>query len=239
MDASRKDETYESKKSVFSILKSIIIGKPKNPEDHSIFHKLTLVALFAWVGLGADPLSSSCYGPEQSFRIVTQYPYLSLFIGIGIVITIFIISTSYSQIVELFPSGGGGYYVASNLLSPTVGMISGCALLVDYILTISVSIASGADALFSFFPVNLLPYKIYFSFFCILLLIILNLRGVKESVSVLLPIFTVFVVTHVFLILYACLFHLPDFSGIVQSTASDVKKAGNEPGGFRLDGFIS
>ncbi len=183
------------------------------------------MALIALVGLGADPISSSCYGPEQAFRIVAQYPHLSLFIRIAIVITIFIVSTSYSQIVELFPGDGGGYLVVSRLLSPTVGMVSGCTLLVDYVLTISVSVASGADALFSFFPIQFNQYKIYFSLFCILLLIILNLRGVKESVSILLPIFMVFIITHIFLIFYACFFHLSYFSGIVQSTGTDIKKA--------------
>ncbi len=234
MDFADKNGTSEVKKSFFEILKSIIIGKPKNPEDRSIFHKLSLIAFFAWVGLGADLFSSSCYGPEQSFRIVMQYPYLSLFIGIGIVITIFIISTSYSQIVELFPSGGGGYLVASKLLSPTMGVISGCALLVDYVLTISVSVASGADAIFSFFPLQFLQFKIYFSFFLILLLIVLNLRGIKESVSILMPIFAVFVITHIFLILYACFFHLTNFLGIVQSTGADIRKAGINLGTFGL-----
>jgi hypothetical protein len=64
---------------------------------------------------------------------------------------------SYSQIIELFPSGGGGYLVASKLLSPSVGMVSGCALMIDYVLTITLSIASGADAIFSFLPPAWLP----------------------------------------------------------------------------------
>ena len=66
--------------------------------------------------------------------------------------TIFIIAASYSQIIELFPTGGGGYLVASKLLSPMAGMVSGSALLIDYVLTITISVASGADALFSFLP---------------------------------------------------------------------------------------
>ena len=65
------------------------------------------------------------------------------------VLTIIIICTSYSQIIEAFPTGGGGYLVASKLLSPTAGVVSGCALIGDYILTIALSVASGANALFS------------------------------------------------------------------------------------------
>ena len=91
-------------------------------------------------------MSSSCYGPEECVGVLRDHMYLAVFAGIAIAITVFVISYSYSQIVELFPTGGGGYLVASKLLSPTVGMVSGCALLIDYVLTIAVSIASGADA---------------------------------------------------------------------------------------------
>jgi amino acid transporter len=124
-----------------------LVGKKKNPLDRTIFHKLSLVAFFAWIGLGVDGLSSSCYGPEETFLALGGHNYLSLIVGLMAVITIFVISNSYSQIIEKFPAGGGGYIVASKLLSPTVGMISGCALLIDYVLTITLSIASGADAI--------------------------------------------------------------------------------------------
>ncbi|MEK7289913.1 MAG: amino acid transporter, partial [Planctomycetota bacterium] len=141
-------------------LKNLIIGDARSPHDKTIFHKLSLIAFFAWIGLGADGISSSCYGPEEAFRALQEYPYLSIFVALGSVLTIFVISSSYSQIIELFPSGGGGYLVASKLLSPTFGMFSGCALIIDYVLTIAVSIASGTDAIFSFLPVEWHTYKL-------------------------------------------------------------------------------
>ena len=110
-------------------LKTLIIGKPHNPLDSNIFHKLSLIALFAWVGLGSDAMSSASYGPEEAYLALGGHIYLAIFVAIGIIVTIFVISTSYSQIVELFPTGGGGYLVASKLLSPSLGMLSGCALL--------------------------------------------------------------------------------------------------------------
>src|SRR3989344_6040909 len=140
-----------------SLLKKIrttFIGEAKNPQDRSVFHRLSLIAFFAWVGLGADGLSSSCYGPEQAFLALQQYPSLSIFVALATAVTVFVISASYMQIIELFPSGGGGYLVASKLISPSVGMVAGCALLIDYVLTIAISIASGADALFSFLPLE-------------------------------------------------------------------------------------
>src|SRR5258708_38239321 len=135
-------------------IKELVFGKPKNPLDPQVFHNISLVAFFAWVGLRADGLSASCYGPEEAFLALKAYPYLTLFVGIAAAITVFVISASYSQIIELFPSGGGGYLVASKLLSPTTGMVSGCALLIDYVLTITISVAAGAEALFSFLPVS-------------------------------------------------------------------------------------
>lgn len=142
-------------------LKDVIIGKARSPKDVTIFHKLSLIAFFAWVGLGADGLSSSCYGPQEAFLALGKHPYLGLFVGIGTVLTIFVISASYSQIVELFPTGGGGYLVASKLLSPSFGMLSGCALLIDYVLTTTVSIASGADAVSSLLPLRWHSYRLF------------------------------------------------------------------------------
>ena len=83
-----------------------------------------------------------------------HHPYLAVFVAIATALTVFVISTSYSQIVELFPTGGGGYLVASKLLSPGLGMLSGLHLLIDYVLTIAVSIASGTDALCSMLPLK-------------------------------------------------------------------------------------
>lgn len=112
-------------------LKTLIIGEARNVSDGRLFQKVSLIALLAWVGLGADGLSSSCYGPEEAFKALGAHSVLALFVGLATVVTITIICASYSQIIELFPGGGGGYLVASKLLSPSLGVLSGCALLVN------------------------------------------------------------------------------------------------------------
>jgi amino acid transporter len=155
-------------------------------------------------------------------------------VALGSVVTILIISASYSNLIELFPAGGGGYVVASKLLNPYVGMVSGCALLIDYILTIAISVASGADAIFSFVPIEFHVYKMQASLAVILILIILNLRGVKESVIVLVPIFMVFILTHLFLIVYAVGSHVSDFSLVMQETSLEMSKSRSELGIFGL-----
>src|ERR1700746_3281993 len=133
-------------------IKELVFGKPKDPLDPRVFHHLSLIAFFAWIGLGADGLSSSCYGPEEAFLSLGSHAHLALWLAAAVMGTVFLLSASYSQIIEQFPSGGGGYLVATKLLGPVPGVVSGCALLVDYILTIAISIASAMDAIFSFLP---------------------------------------------------------------------------------------
>lgn len=211
-----------SLKAIIQSIKHIVIGKARNPEDKELFHKLSLIAFFAWIGLGADGLSSSCYGPEEAFRALGTHIHLGILIALATALTIIVIGISYSQIIELFPSGGGGYVVASKLLSPRIGMVSGCALLIDYVLTIVVSVSSGADAIFSFLPPSLYPYKIYVAVALLLLLIILNLRGVKESVTILAPIFLLFIVTHIFVIVYGLALHTNTMSSSAAATVHDM-----------------
>jgi amino acid transporter len=169
---------------------------------------VSLIAFLAWVGLGADGLSSSAYGPEEAFKALGQHTYLALALAVATAFTVIVISYSYSRIIEQFPLGGGGYVVASRLLGHRAGVVSGSALVIDYVLTISISIAAGADAIFSFLPatwntgavLGLMSPKLLVEFVAITLLIVMNLRGVKESVTTLAPIFITFLLSHAILI---------------------------------------
>ena len=210
------------KKGLFRQLKELLIGGARDLDDRRLFHKISLVALLAWVGLGSDGLSSSCYGPESAFLALGSHTYLSLFVALATVITITIICASYSQIIELFPSGGGGYLVASKLLSPSAGLVSGCALIVDYVLTIAISIASGTDAIFSLLPVSWHVAKLTAAIAGVFLLTMLNLRGVRESVLVFLPVFAAFVVTHLCGIAYAFARHAADLPVLARGVVHDI-----------------
>ena len=203
---------------VKSSLKNIVFGKPRNPLDRRVFHQISLVAFMAWVGLGADGLSSSAYGPEESFKVLGEHTYLAVVLVGAIAFTVFVISYAYSRIIEHFPAGGGGYVVASKLLGEKFGVLSGSALLVDYVLTISVSVAAGADATFSFLPLDWHPWKLWASLGVIALLMIMNIRGVKESVSILAPIFILFLITHAIIILGTIGIHLGELKQVVHET---------------------
>jgi amino acid transporter len=196
-----------------------ILGGKRDVSDPQVLHHLSLIAFLAWVGLGADGLSSSAYGPEEAFRALGNHHYLALALALATAITVLILSASYSSIIEQFPTGGGGYVVASQLLGPRVGVVSGCALVVDYILTITVSIASGGNAIFSFLPPGAHPWKFTAEVVAIIFLIALNLRGVKESVKALVPIFLVFLVTHALLIGWSVFTHV----GAVPEVAARLK----------------
>ena len=149
-------------------------------------------------------------------------------------ITVFVIAASYSQTIDLFPSGGGGYLVATTLLGPYPGLVSGAALVVDYVLTISISIASGADAIFSFLPTPWLRWKLLLCLFVVLMMIAMNLRGVKESVMTLLPIFLAFVLMHTWLIGYALLSRGAELPGIMHQAVAQAQGSAHIFGWFVL-----
>ncbi len=200
-----------------------LVGAPRDPLDPGIFHKVSLVAFFAWIGLGVDGLSSSAYGPEEAFVALGEYRHLALLLALVMAATIAIISASYAQIIENFPTGGGGYLVATKLLGPIAGVVSGCALVIDYVLTIAVSIASGSDAVFSLAGPGHDKTRIWFCFLVLLVLMVMNMRGVKESVKVLMPIFLVFLITHLIVILCGILGNLGNFASTAAMAVQETR----------------
>ena len=211
-------------------LRNIVIGKPRDPMDPRVFHQVSLIAFLAWVGLGADGLSSSAYGPAAAFEALGQHMYLAVFLTVMTAGTVFIISFAYSLLIEHFPGGGGGYLVATKLLGPRFGVVSGCALIVDYVLTITVSVATGCDAVFSFLPASWAHTKLTTEVFVLIFLVLLNLRGVKESVTFLLPIFLVFVVTHAVMISYGLLTHASALPAVLHGAVTEGRKTSSALG---------
>lgn len=190
-------------------LKLLFIGGKRELGEPGLFHKVSLIALLAWVGLGADGLSSSAYGPEEAFKALGGHTYLAIALAAATAFTVSIIAYAYSRIIEHFPYGGGGYVVTSSVFGPHVGLVSGSALLIDYVFTIAISMAAAGDAIFSFLPLHwqtltiagVLQLKLVVELAGIGILTVLNLRGVKESVTVLAPIFITFLLMHAILVL--------------------------------------
>jgi amino acid transporter len=199
----------------------LLFGKPLDPLDPRTRHAIAVTPILAWVGLGADGLSSSCYGPEEAFLALGQHTQLALLLAFATAATVFIIALGYNQVIELFPTGGGGYRVATALLGPRPGLVSGAALLVDYVLTVATSLASGVDAFFSLLPVTAQEFKLATELILIVLMTGLNFRGMRESIMVLLPIFMGFVVLHLGLIVYGVAVHGNHLAAVVPDAVAE------------------
>ncbi|MFH1067707.1 MAG: APC family permease [bacterium] len=206
----------QPKPSFFQTVGRKIFGEPKTLKDPGLFHKLALVPILAWIGFGADGLSSSAYGPEEAFLALGQHAYLAIFLGLATALTVFIISYTYSRIIEHFPFGGGGYIVATHMLGKKAGVISGGALLVDYVMTITISVSACVDALFSYLPLDWHRFKVPVACVFIVFLMILNIRGIKESIVILAPIFVTFAATHFIMLLYGIFSHADQFTPLAQ-----------------------
>src|SRR6185437_3662961 len=169
-------------------------------------------------------LSSSAYGPEEAFRALGAHTHLGLFMALATAATVFVIALAYNQVIELFPTGGGGYRVATSLIGPRAGLVSGAALIVDYVLTIAISVASGVDALFSLLPATVGHFKLATELLLVAVLLVLNMRGMKESIRLLLPIFVGFCITHLLLIVYGVLGHSQGLTLVVPDALAESKK---------------
>src|ERR1041385_951680 len=205
-------------------IRRVLVGGPRDLQDRSVFHRLALIPFLAWVGLGADGLSSSSYGPEEAFKQLGQHTYLAVALAALMAFTVLLISTAYRRIIEEFPTGGGGYVVATKLLGERAGVLSGSALLVDYVLTITTSIAAAGDALFSFLPPEWHAAKGPVEISLIVLLTILNIRGVRESVLMLMPIFVLFLITHLIVIIGAIVGHLPQLGATAHAVSTGFRQ---------------
>ncbi|MBI5059439.1 APC family permease [candidate division KSB1 bacterium] len=224
----------ETPASLFKRIRRRLIGGRRNPFDPKVFHSISLIAFFAWVGMGADGISSANYGPEETYHALHGYTFLAPILAAAIGFVVLIISASYVQIIEQFPSGGGGYVVASKLLHPRAGVVSGAALVIDYALTIAVSVVSGVDAIFSLLPSHYAAFRLLTALAAVVLLTYMNLRGVRESVVVLTPIFILFILTHFGLVFYGFVSHLGALPERAAQATLDAHGAAQSVGVFGL-----
>jgi amino acid transporter len=170
---------------VFSAVKRIIIGRPLKSTElgEQRLNKLKALAV-----LSSDALSSVAYGPEQVLIVLMTVSaiafWYSIPIAIGVLVLLIALILSYRQVIFAYPHGGGAYVVSKENLGENPGLIAGGSLLVDYILTVAVSVSAGTDAITSAFP-GLLPYNVLIACTLVILITILNLRGITESASIL------------------------------------------------------
>jgi amino acid transporter len=213
-------------------LRDVLLGAPRDPMSPETRKHIALAAFLAWIGIGADGLSSSAYGPAEAFIALGPHSQLALYLAIATAFTVFVISLAYNQVIELFPNGGGGYKVATKLVGAHAGLVAGAALVVDYVLTIAISVASGVDALFSLLPAAHQIVKLEVEIGVIILLIYLNLRGMRESIRILAPIFVGFVITHLALIAYGIASRGAGLHVEIAGTLQETRDLTSQAGGF-------
>ncbi|MHB1681308.1 MAG: APC family permease [Bacilli bacterium] len=167
-----------------STFKRILIGRPRKLRE---LQDQRLSKLKALPILSSDALSSVAYGYEAALAELAFAGVAGLWIGLPIaaliVILLITLILSYLQVIKAYPGGGGAYAVASDQFGPVAGLIAGSALLIDYTLTVAVSVSSGIAAITSAFP-NLLPWTVPMCILSILVIMVMNLRGLRESASI-------------------------------------------------------
>ena len=162
-------------------LKRLLVGQPLSTEQskHERLGKVTALAIFA-----SDMMSSVAYATEEILLVLILGGTVALQysppIGIAIGLLAATVASSYWQTIHAYPSGGGAYVVASDNLGALPGLIAGAALLVDYVLTVAVSTASGVAAITSAFP-TLFPHRVAICVGFVILVMVANLRGIRET----------------------------------------------------------
>jgi amino acid transporter len=163
------------------VLKRLLVGTPipTTLAKHERLGRATGLAVFA-----SDALSSVAYATEEILLILvlagTVALWASVPIGLGIAALIAIVVASYRQTILAYPGGGGAYIVTRENLGRYPSLVAGAALLIDYVLTVAVSIAAGIAAITSAFP-GLYPYRVWLCVVGVVLITLGNLRGVRES----------------------------------------------------------
>ena len=165
-------------------LKKLIVGSPLSTE---MMHNERILKWKALAVLSSDALSSVAYATEEVLIplavFATAAVAWSIPIAVGIAFLLLVVTISYRQTIDAYPNGGGAYTVARENLGVNAGLVAAAALLIDYILTVAVSVSAGIENIASAFPA-LLPHKVALDVFCILVIMIMNLRGVRESANV-------------------------------------------------------
>ncbi|MEU3299848.1 APC family permease [Streptomyces sp. NPDC006678] len=166
---------------VTAVLKRLVIGPALRSEElgGTLLPKRLALPIFA-----SDPLSSVAYATQEILLVLTlgglAYLHFTPWIAAAVVFLMTVVVLSYRQVVHAYPSGGGSYEVASTNLGPSAGLVVAAALLVDYVMTVAVSVASGVDNIISAIP-ELAEYRVLMALVFVGLLTAMNLRGVRES----------------------------------------------------------
>ena len=164
-----------------TLAKRVLVGAPMRSENlgETLLPKRVALPIFS-----SDALSSVAYATEAILKVLTvgglAYLYLTPWVALAVALLMTIVVVSYRQVIHAYPDGGGSYEVVRQNLGRGAGMVVAASLMVDYVMTVAVSVAAGVDNVISAVP-SLNSQRVLLAVGCVAVLTLVNLRGVRES----------------------------------------------------------
>lgn len=203
---------------MFKKVMNMLTGKPL-PNEQTSSEKYNVP--FGLAVMASDAISSVAYAGEEILSVLLLlgiYAYTWLgYIAFAIVGLLALVTISYMQVIKAYPQGGGAYIVAKENINVVVGLVAGSGLIISYVLTVAVSASAGVSAIISAFP-QVMSHRTSLAIFLIVILTILNLRGVGESSKIFSIPTYIFIFSMLFMIIYGVVKHAIDPSSIVPAT---------------------
>ncbi|MFT3917479.1 MAG: APC family permease [Anaeromyxobacteraceae bacterium] len=177
-------------------LREAVLGSDRDAGDPRVLESITVGVVMAWIAMGGDLLGSCVYGPDVLTRTSGGNRSVLVVAGLATVVTLGVLAYAYTRMVAHFPHGGGGYTAAKHVVSEKLALVSGVALVFDAGFNVAVSVVACVEAAAAMLPPAWSAARLPLALGLVAVLAFLNLRGVKESVAVLVPIVIAFVGSH-------------------------------------------
>jgi amino acid transporter len=219
-------------------LRQAVLGSDRDVGDPRVLERITVGVLAAWIAMGGDLLGSCVYGPDVLARSSAGNRSVLLVAGAATLGTLAVLAYAYTRMVAHFPHGGGGYTAAKHVVSERLALVSGVALVVDATFNVAVSVVTCVNAAAVVLPRGWSAARLPVALGLIVLLAILNLRGVKESVAVLVPIVIAFVGSHVLVLGAAIASRAGALPDVIAPVPDDLQRLAREEGSLGALGAL-
>lgn len=214
----------------FQQLRQAILGADRDTSGPRVLERVTVGVLAAWVAMGGDLLGSCVYGPDVLARSSVGSRSILVVATIATLATLALLAVAYTRMVAHFPHGGGGYTAAKHVLPERVALVSGVALVFDAAFNVAVSVVTCVEAAAAVLPEGLSAARLPGALLLVVVLALLNLRGVKESVAVLVPILLAFVGSHLLILGIAIGARAGQLVDVVAPVSRDLQQLAREHG---------
>ncbi len=220
-------------------IRQALFGTDRDVHDPRLFQRITVGAVSAWVAMGGDLLGSCIYGPDVLARRSGSVRAVLLVSGAATLVTLGLLALAYTRMVAQFPHGGGGYTAAKHVVSERLSLVSGVALVLDAAFNIGVSVVTCVYAAADALPPTFRAARMPVALLLIVLLTLVNLRGVKESVALLAPILVAFVGSHLLVLGLALAYRAEALPGVLISVPGEVRGLAAQEGSLGALGTMA